>query len=65
MATGTTLTISTNHSKNYKTAVASSDAGTPSLGSPTFIYDDDETQSDLLHALEKAKLWVLENVPVR
>lgn len=65
MATGTTLTISTRGDKDYRGAVAATDAGTPALGSPTFIYDDDETQEDLLRAIEAAKAYVLANVTLR
>jgi hypothetical protein len=62
MATGTTLTISTRADLGMGASVVSSDAGTPALGSPTFLFDDDETQGDLLKALEDAKHWVIQNV---
>lgn len=65
MATGTTLTILTRGDKDYKGAVSSADAGTPTAGEPQFIYDDGETQEDLLRALEQAKMWVTENVLAR
>lgn len=65
MATGTTLTITHRADRDYKTTVVETDAGTPTLGAPTFIYDDDEKQEDLIRALEHAKMHILENVKVR
>ena len=65
MATGTTLTISTRPDQSNKTAVVATDAGTPSLGSPQFIFDDDETQAALLKALEDAKAYIIQNVKTR
>lgn len=65
MATGTTLTISTRADRDYKAAVVATDAGTPTLGSPVFIYDDGETQEDLLRAIERAKQHVTEQVTLR
>lgn len=65
MASGTTLTIDTKRAKNAILSVAMTDAGTPALGSPVFIYDDGETQSDLIIALDKAKMWVMQNVKKR
>jgi hypothetical protein len=65
MATGTTYTIATRADRDYRESVTATDAGTPTLGSPVFIFDDDETQEDLIRALEKAKSFVLENVTNR
>ncbi len=62
MATGTTLTINTNPGVASSVAAVATDAGTPTLGSPTFIFDDGETQSALIKALEDAKDWVVRNV---
>ena len=65
MATGTTLTIATRPDQANKTSVVATDAGTPALGSPTFIYDDNETQAALLKALEDAKAYIIQNVKTR
>lgn len=65
MATGTTLSILTRADKSYQAASSSSDAGTPTLGTITIVYHDDETQMALIRALENAKLWVIQNVVKR
>lgn len=65
MASGTTYTIVTRADQDYKESVTATDAGTPTLGQPQFIFDDAETQEDLIRALEKAKAFVLENVTAR
>lgn len=65
MATGTTYTVVTRADLDYTESVTVTDAGTPTLGQPQFIFDDDETQEDLIRALEKTKAYVLANVTVR
>lgn len=65
MATGTTLTVSLDQASDYKAAVAATDAGTPTAGTIEVLYDDGESQEQIVRGLQAAISHIIENVTTR
>lgn len=60
-----TLTSLTRADKDYKEAVSEAASGSATVGQVGIVYDDTQTQEEIVRALDKARLYVLETHKVR
>lgn len=60
-----TLVALTRADRDYKGACSSSATGSATAGQVDVVYDDTETQEEIVRALEKAIQYVTETVTVR